>query len=261
MRKFTAVLGIVVTLALAFIGFSGYSSGSYSMVFWGIELSRAGFLALILAFVAYDIFAIKGAFGKDKVVEKMSVASQEKAREAEKLEGAPCTVSLTRFSGAMGAAMGVRVFLNGVEQETLRNGRTVLMQTELARNELAVSYNADNTTRSITFDAKPGGNVRITLKYVGAVLTIQEDADKPTSAADAKGRYRPVRKGYVVWSILNMPIYLLGLVPLTKTIRAAKQPYEDVAQHQMRSARAWNIALSCAMGVVVLMVLIVRLSV
>lgn len=66
MRKVAAVLGIIVTLVLAVIGFSGYSSGSYSMAFLDVELSRAGFLVLVLAFIAYDILPSKERLGRTK---------------------------------------------------------------------------------------------------------------------------------------------------------------------------------------------------
>jgi len=70
--------------------------------------------------------------------------------------------------------MGVRVFLNGKEQEVLNNGKTIVMQTHRSVNILAVSYSADDTTKTIKFEATPGGNVRITLKYTGAKLIIEE---------------------------------------------------------------------------------------
>jgi hypothetical protein len=69
--------------------------------------------------------------------------------------------------------MSVHVFLNGVEQEQLKNGRTVVMQTLFSKNELTVRYSADDAVRTLNFDAYAGGNVRIKLKYLGGKLTVE----------------------------------------------------------------------------------------
>ncbi len=86
----------------------------------------------------------------------------------------PCKVSLTRPGNLIGAAMGVRVFLNSVEQEVLKNGKTIIMHTGSVQNELTVRYNADDMVRSIQFEATSGGSVQIKLKYSGGVLTIED---------------------------------------------------------------------------------------
>ena len=56
-----AILGIIFTILLAIVGISTYASGEGYMTFLGIELSPAGFAALIGAFLVYDIFAIVSA--------------------------------------------------------------------------------------------------------------------------------------------------------------------------------------------------------
>lgn len=254
MKKTQAILTTLFTVLIAVVGFSGYSDGSHYISYFGIRLSQGAFMVLVAVFVAIDVFALKSAFSKDKAAEELQSKAQAKAHDAPLLEGAPCAVSLTRLPSAIGAAVGIRVFLNGEEQELLKNGKTIRMQTNLAENELMVRYNADSMTRTVAFGAKPGGQVRITLKYTGGVLAVQDDvADAPASAADEKGRYRPVKTGYVVWSILNMPLYFMGIIPLRKTLRAAKEPYEDVASHLLKSARAWNIGLSCFLIMVIML--------
>lgn len=255
MKKTYAILGLIVTIIIAVIGFSGYSDGSRYMTWFGIELSQTGFLVLVLAFAVFDIFSLKSAFGADKAAEKQQSEALDKAKDAAPLTGEPCEVALTRLPSALGCAMGVRVYLNGQEQEVLKNGQTVRMTTPLAENGLTVRYNADGVSRSINFTAEPGGHVRITLKYTGAVLTIADEQTAQASETDAKGRCRPLRTGYVVWSIINLPVYLLGLVPLVKTLRAAKQPYEDVAQKQLKSAKIWNIVLSCLLIMIAISVI------
>jgi len=257
MRKFWAVLGVAVTVVIAVVGFSGYASGEYSMAWLGIELSQGGFFVLVLAFAVFDIFALKGAFGAEKAVEKMREEALERTRDAERLDD-PCKVYLTRFSAAVGAAMGVRVFLNGVEQPVLKSGKTIEMTTELVKNELMVRYNADNVTRSIQFDAKPGGSVRITLKYAGAVLKLQEGERAPVGKPGRGGRYRPLKVGYILWSIPNLLVYFAGLVPLIMTIKAAKEPYEDAARARYKAVLIWNIVLSSLLAALVILMLIIN---
>jgi len=173
MKKFQAILFTLVTVIIAIIGFSGYSDGSHYIEWFGIELSKNGFIILILVFAVIDFFTLKSAFGKDKFVEEMNDKALQTAPLASEMEN-PCTVYLTRTGNLIGAAMGVRVFLNAVEQQVLKNGSTVIMKTELTHNELTVRYNADDTVRSINFDATPGGNVYITLKYIGGKLFIED---------------------------------------------------------------------------------------
>ena len=56
-----AILGIVITVILAIVGMSTYSSGRGYMTFFGMELSPGGFAALIGAFLVWDIVAIVNA--------------------------------------------------------------------------------------------------------------------------------------------------------------------------------------------------------
>ena len=56
-----AILGIVITVILAIVGISTYSSGRGYMTFFGMELSPGGFAALIGAFLVWDIVAIVNA--------------------------------------------------------------------------------------------------------------------------------------------------------------------------------------------------------
>ncbi|MDR2653137.1 MAG: hypothetical protein LBC68_12660 [Prevotellaceae bacterium] len=126
-----------------------------------------GFIWLI--YDIYSIYAYKKARSDIQKAEEESLTN-----ESDKIEN-PCTVSLTRKKSIIGCAMGVRVFLNGAEQEVLKNGKTIVMQTELSHNILVVRYNADDKTSTVKFDAIPGGNVNITLQYLNAKLTIENN--------------------------------------------------------------------------------------
>ena len=175
MAKTRAILGIVATVLIAIVGISTYTSHDGYMTWFGIELSETAFYLLLAAFVVFDVFAVKAAFGAQKKEEQNQVAVRERIAEknesAEKLDS-PCNVTLTRLSSMVGCAMGVQVYLNGEYQDVVKNGKSVTMRTNLRYNELSVHYNADNAARSIEFEARPGGDVQIELKYTGAKLTV-----------------------------------------------------------------------------------------
>ncbi|MDR1221956.1 MAG: hypothetical protein LBL07_03635 [Tannerella sp.] len=178
MRKFQAIAWALFTVFIAIIGFSGYSDGSSYMEWFGMKLSETEFLWLIVAFVVSDIFVLvaafrKSGFAEDKFVENMKMNAEQIAAESTELE-APCAVLLKRTSNLIGAALGVRVFLNGVEQGVLKNGNMIMMQTVLDHNELTVRYNGNDSVRTLNFDAKSGGYVRIKLKYIKVQLTIEK---------------------------------------------------------------------------------------
>ncbi len=176
MQKFSAVFSSIITVMLAIWGISVYtnSRGGY-MTFFGTKMSPVGFAVLILVLAAIDIFYLKRAFGAEKIVAKTQTSSKERvmARNANlgTLE-VPCAVNLTRLSSMVGAAVGVEVYLNGDLMGVVKSGGTVNMMTGLRFNEVSVFYKADNTQRTIEFEAVPGGNIQINLKYTGAVLTI-----------------------------------------------------------------------------------------
>ena len=56
-----AIIGIIITILLAIVGISTYSSGRGYMTFFGIRLSPGGFAGLIGAFLVWDIISIVNA--------------------------------------------------------------------------------------------------------------------------------------------------------------------------------------------------------
>jgi len=118
-----AVLGVIVTLVIAFIGITTYSSGYGYMTFFGIELSPGVFALLIAAFIVWDIFAIRGALKTRKREEDAesaridSLIKEETARveNAEKMSDI-CSITvnspLFRFTASPGAEM--RFVIKGI---------------------------------------------------------------------------------------------------------------------------------------------------
>jgi hypothetical protein len=157
------IIQLLISIGLIIGGLSG------EMVLRGTDSS--GLLVVFgCVWLLYDIYAI---YRYKKAQSTIREAIQESlVNESSKIES-PCTVSLTRTRNIVGCVVKVRVFLNGVEQEVLKNGKTVVMQTYLSQNILTIC-SADDVTRSIRFEATPEGNVNCTFKYVGVTLTIND---------------------------------------------------------------------------------------
>ena len=174
MSKTGAILGCVVTALLAAFGLATYSGGRGTMEWFGVRLSPVAFIIVIVIFAVFDFFNVRAAFSAEK---KFRQTQQELEARAAEIAAAsrpldrPCRIQVTRRASAIGAAMGVEVYLNGRMQDLLKNGQTVTMETSVEDNLLTVHYKADNATRSEEFTAVPGGIIRYELKYSGAVLT------------------------------------------------------------------------------------------
>lgn len=181
--KTRAIISIVVTVLIAIWGIVSYSSGDYDMAFFGIRISPVIFAIMIVVFIVIDVFSIKNAIDSEKFLAKRAAASQQRVAASVPLT-APCRVAITRTASLVGAAMAVRVSLNGVEVGLLKNDRTLEFPTSYSENELAVVFNADGVTKLVTFSAQPGGFVHITLKYTGALLTVDQNigASNPAGA-------------------------------------------------------------------------------
>ncbi|MDR1197723.1 MAG: hypothetical protein LBK94_01750 [Prevotellaceae bacterium] len=158
------IIQLLISIGLIIGGLSG------EFVLRGTDSSGllVVFGCIWLIYDIYSIYAYKKARSDIQKAEEESLAN-----ESVKIEN-PCTVSLTRKKNIIGCAVGIRVFLNGAEQGVLKNGKTIIMQTELLHNVLVVKYNADDKTNTVRFDASPGSNVNITLQYLNAKLTIEK---------------------------------------------------------------------------------------
>lgn len=177
--KTRAIISIVVTVLIAIWGIVGYSSGDYDMAFFGIRISPVIFAIMIVVFIVIDVFSIKKAIEDEKSLAQRSAASQQRMAASVPL-ATPCRVAITRTASLVGAAMAVRVTLNGVEVGLLKNNQTLEFPTSYSENELVVIYNADGTTNSISFTAQPGGFVHVTLKYTGALLAVDQNIGTPS---------------------------------------------------------------------------------
>lgn len=86
----------------------------------------------------------------------------------------PCTIHLTRTTNFVGGGVGVRVFLNGIEQEKLGNGQTIAMQTDHAKNELYIQQGKNRPVAIRRFDATAEGDIRIEFSYFLGYMKIMD---------------------------------------------------------------------------------------
>ena len=63
-----AILGIIITVLIATVGFTAYDEGN-TMEWFGIELSLGFFIALVCAFLLFDIYAIASALKRKREAE------------------------------------------------------------------------------------------------------------------------------------------------------------------------------------------------
>jgi len=88
----------------------------------------------------------------------------------------PCVIHLKRTKNFVGAARKVQVFLNGIEQEILKNNQTIVMQTDRVKNELQIQQ--DNRVSAILrFDATIGGEIHIDYYYLDGYMKIIENTE------------------------------------------------------------------------------------
>ncbi len=166
-KKFSAIVWCLLTVVIAMQGFSGYSSGEYVMEWLGIRLSKGGFTILILVFLVIDILTLINAFTSDK---RMATQQQQKKEEFQQTIqneqlAAPCLIMLHRPSNILGAAIGLKVFLNYEDLGVLKNGKTIQFYTHFKYNVLTGESNNNGPVREpFQFEAIPGGTLYINYK-------------------------------------------------------------------------------------------------
>ncbi|QQO08768.1 hypothetical protein [Breznakiella homolactica] len=83
--------------------------------------------------------------------------------EPEELLESPCTISLTRSGGFIGALIDFPVFLNGVRAGSLGSGQTIEISTKVKHNVLFVASETGAAfSNFFRFDAVPGGTETLT---------------------------------------------------------------------------------------------------
>ena len=87
----------------------------------------------------------------------------------------PCNIHLTRTANFIGGGALIRVFLNGVEQEKIGNGQTIMLQTDRVNNELYLQW-GKKVLSIRRFEAITGSNIHIEYSnFLAYMKVIDED--------------------------------------------------------------------------------------
>jgi hypothetical protein len=104
----------------------------------------------------YKATPFRDKFG---AVEESGQAATD-ADEVDRTLDEPCTVRLYREARFSGGGASLSVYLNGVEQGKLENGKTVEMKTDRLKNRIAIKWRESNMGY-FRFDAISGGEIQI----------------------------------------------------------------------------------------------------
>lgn len=245
--KAGAIYDILWSLGIMLWGFRVMEEGG-TILLLGIELQPVVFIGIVAVTMFIEAASLVNIIRKGPIEEEVAAKLEEEkeaeaaamAEASEKLS-APCKVYIVHRKGSIGSANKGKMTLNCQEMEPLKNGDVQQTDTLLARNRLTAEC-VGFARQVLTFDAPASGAVRVDVSLVpgrGILLEENPNTDYQTPLP-GQARVRPLRVGLVLWSISNLWCYLLGLVPLIKTLRASKHPFDDIAEIQVKSAVKWN---------------------
>ncbi len=136
-------------------------------VFYGLKYKNVKLIVPAGTRAVYEADPFWGKFGT--IEESAQSADIQLASAATLTE--PCVIHLKRNANFFGGGAKIKVFLNGVEQEKIGNGETLVMQTDRVENELFLQWN--KTALSIRrFEATAGGNIHIEYSNMIAYMKI-----------------------------------------------------------------------------------------
>ncbi|MDR0371799.1 MAG: leucine-rich repeat domain-containing protein [Prevotellaceae bacterium] len=95
------------------------------------------------------------------------------ADDVNRILDAPCTVRLYREPRFSGGGANVSVYLNGVEQEKLGNGKTIEMTTDRMKNRIVIKWRKSDMGY-LRFDAISGGEIQINYSAATGNVKIME---------------------------------------------------------------------------------------
>lgn len=244
-KKAGAIYDLLWSLGILVWAAGVYEDGDSIALFGTIELPPVVFILILVGVMISEVVTLVQAF-REKPAPIEEAASAEQAaieqREAARID-APCALYIVHMRGIIGTAAKVQLTLNGHSIGELANSAYLLARTEVRENRLVATGAGFPHGAEIEFQAQSGGEVRVNLELrsgKGIQMSLA-DAVGYRVPRHGKKRVRPVKKGYILWSITNFWAYLLGIVPLIMTLKAAKTPFDDVAAQKLRSAKKWNL--------------------
>lgn len=264
-KKAGAVYDIVWSVGVTIWALQVMQDGGSIALFGHIELPPVAFIGIMALIITSEIATlVKVSKEAPAEAEAARQLLEEKQAEAERIEAsgeklsAPCTLYIVHRQGMIGSA---QLTLNGRELQALGNGDIARTELTLAQNKLTAVCKGE-AEREIILDAPASGTLRVdVLLKIGKGLLLEENPNTDyREAPPGKKRVRPLHIGLVLWSVSNFWCYLLGLVPLVKTLRAARHPFDDIADIRLRSARKWNLWMSGLLALIVASTLLIRMQ-
>ncbi len=248
-KKAGAIYDIIWSGGILLWGVSVMQDGGTILLFGSIKLPPTVFIGIMALVIVGEIASLiricKQAPLEAEVQRKQM---EEKQQEIARMEAAaealtaPRPLYIVHRQGLIGSANKIQLTLNGRELPALGNGDIVRTELTLAHNKLTAGYN-NVSMKEIEFDAPASGALRIDvlLKAAKGILLEQNPNTDYHLPPPGKKRVRPLKFGMVLWSVSNFWCYFLGIVPLVKTLRASKHPFDDIAQLRIASAKKWNL--------------------
>jgi hypothetical protein len=148
-----------------------------AVAFYATKLNKAKLIVPAGAKAAYEADPFWKNFGA--IEESALVANDQdeaKAWTEAKTMAEPCVIRLIRTTNFVGGGRKLIVFLNGVEQGKLKNGSTVVMQTDREKNAIELRL-GKNSVAYKRFDAIPGGDVSVTFSYWFGRMMLEKELE------------------------------------------------------------------------------------
>lgn len=266
-KKAGAVYDILWSVGILIWGVQVMQDGGSIALFSRVEVPPIAFIGIVALMIASEIGTlVKTVKDEPAEIEAAKKLEEEKRAEIARIEetaeklSAPCTLYIVHRQGQIGSANRVHLTLNGRELQTLGNGDIVRTELTLAQNKLTAGCNGV-PVKEFVFDAPASGTLRVdVLLKIGKGILLEENPNTDyREAPPGKKSVRPLHIGLVLWSVSNFWCYLLGIVPLKKTLRAARHPFDDIADIRLRSARKWNLWMSGLIVLIVVPILLARI--
>ncbi len=265
-KKAGAVYDIIWSVGILLWSVSVMQDGGTIVLFGSIELPPMVFIGIMVLVILSEIGTlIKISKEAPLEAEAEKKRLEEQQQEIARMEASAETLTTSRTlyivhrQGIIGSANKIQLTLNGRELPALANGDIVRAKLTFLHNRLTAVCSGV-LQKEIEFDASPSGNMRIdVLLKTGKGIMLKENPNiHYREIPPGKKRVRPVNIGLVLWSISNFWCYLLGIVPLTKTLRATRHPFDDIAQLRLASAKKWNLWMTGVLMIIALAVILPR---
>lgn len=263
-KKAGAIYDIIWSAGILLWGISVLNKGADIALFGQIELPPIVFIGLMASVIIGEIITLIRII-KAEPAEEMERIKEETARleaeaVAEKLNF-PERLLIVHRQGLIGSANKIVLTLNGREIARLGNGEIIQTETRFFHNTLSAAAGGV-VGKSIEFESDPGQIRRIDVSVLFAKGIVLSENPNITGRRPEQGgrRVRPLKTGMVLWSITNFWCYFLGIVPLRKTLQAARHPFDDIAKLRLKSAKKWNIWMTGLLVIAVLIILLTRFT-